>query len=79
VAEEPCCFGDKNNVLAPFGRELLWQFPQLSFVSVHYGPSLIFHISFKYIQVWGSYNGKTLLRPFIANAVQDYDSHLIGY
>ena len=31
--------------------------------STHCGPTLIFQVSSKFVQVWGSYNRKTLLQP----------------
>jgi len=43
--------------------ESLGRFPTTSYVSVHCGPTLLFLIAYKSVQVWGSYNRKTLLRP----------------
>jgi len=43
--------------------ESLGRFPTTSYASVHCGPTLLFLIAYKSVQVWGSYNRKTLLRP----------------
>ena len=38
-------------------------FPEIFHASVHCGPTLIFQVSSKYVQVSGTYNRKTLPRP----------------
>jgi len=59
-----------KHVLAPFGGTPGGDFPPSFFYArAHCGPTLIFHVSSKSVQVLGSYNGKSLLRPSKVNAI----------
>ena len=49
--------------------EPLGQFPPHFYVSAHCGPTLIFQVLSKSVQIWGSYNRKPLLWPSKVNAV----------
>jgi len=64
--EMPCCIGDRkkqNIFFVPFCGTPGEISRKFFYASVHCGPTLIFQVSSKYVQVSGTYNRKTLPRP----------------
>ena len=53
----------KQNTFWCRSVEALGDFPEIFYASAHCGPTLIFHVSFRSVQVWGSYNRKSLPQP----------------
>jgi len=52
---------NKTHVLAPFdGTPGVISSKKIFCASAHCGPTLLIHVSSKSVQVWGSYNRKTL-------------------